>query len=488
MKSGYLVETIRRAEEFEMARLPEGALMQKAATGLANETIRYLKNRRGKAVGARILVVAGSGNNGGDALWAASQLAARGVRVFTWRTSPRTHAEGWQACCRAGGREVDARTAIDLLPRLDAVIDGVLGIGGQGGLREPVATFAQACAACQTPVIAVDLPSGITADLPRQPAPASAHLLAPVSFQADLTVTFGGYKFCHLLESTRSACGQIRLVDIGLCLPEPDLTMWEVGDVAAHWPVPGPASHKYTRGVVGIQTGSEQYPGAGVLSATGAVYAGAGMVRVPAGIATFAISALPNVVLAAGRVQAQVLGSGWGARPDAGALLADAIASGLPLVIDADGLQQVGGLLGDKDRSEQILLTPHPGELASMLGWSRDDVETDPMAAVRRGAASHGATVLLKGASQYVATPAGDVTVAVPGPGWTGQAGSGDVLAGVCGALLAAGLAPKPAALAGASLQALTAVAHPGPYPPQVLAGWFPGIIAQLAQVRARLR
>ena len=118
-----------------------------------------------------------------------------------------------------------------------------------------------------------------------------------------------------------------------------------------------------------------------------------------------------------------------------------------------------------------VVPTPHAGELAALLGASRDEVAADPVAAVRAAAERTGCTVLLKGASQFVATP-GDarVWIAVPGPAWTAQAGSGDVLAGICGTLLAAGLPPVKAALAAASVQALTASAHPGPMPPHELA------------------
>ena len=115
-----------------------------------------------------------------------------------------------------------------------------------------------------------------------------------------------------------------------------------------------------------------------------------------------------------------------------------------------------------------------------MLGVERDDVEADPMGSAREAASRFGATVLLKGGTQYVATPAGTVTIAVRGPAWTGQAGSGDTLAGACGTLLAAGLGADRAAIMAASLQAITASRHPGPHPPDMLASFFPDVIADL--------
>ncbi|MDR1077841.1 MAG: NAD(P)H-hydrate dehydratase, partial [Propionibacteriaceae bacterium] len=191
------------------------------------------------------------------------------------------------------------------------------------------------------------------------------------------------------------------------------------------------------------------------------------------------------------RVQAWVIGSGWGERPGLAARLSEAVATGQPVVIDADGLRV--GLAGLPASAElepaqvvgplnpSVLLTPHAGELADGLGWARRQVEAEPVAAVRQLSDLTGATVLLKGATQYVARP-GSATVhlAFPGPAWTAQAGSGDVLAGICGALLAAGLPAWRAGLVGASIQALAAVRHPGPYPPQALIRRLPAVIASL--------
>jgi len=369
------------------------------------------------------------------------------------------HAAGWAAFLAAGGRELDATGAHAHLPRQRLVIDGVAGIGSRPGLDPVVAAFAEACRTLAVPVIAVDLPSGLA---PEPPFTALTH------FTADLTVTFGGFKLCHLLEPGRSACGDVELVNIGLGLPEPAVSQWETADLAAAWPVPDAASDKYSRGVVGLDTGSVDYPGAAVLSAAGAIGAGAGMVRYfgPLPVATHVVDRFPNLVVGQGRVQALVVGSGWGGRKDRG-VVARAVAAGVPLVVDADGLTH----LSPHGGHPAVLLTPHAGELARLLEIPRADVEADPLAAVRSAVARTGCTVLLKGATQYVATPGEDrVWLGIQGPGWTAQAGSGDVLAGICGALLAAGLAPVEAALAAASLQAETALANPGPLPPQALA------------------
>ncbi len=494
MLHGYTVAQIRQAEAQAFTRVGPDALMQRAATALAAVILRRLRGPEGwsrssgpvathrqarppgvgRAYGARVLLAVGSGNNGGDALLAGAILARRGVRVTAWRTGSGVHRGGWTAFLAAGGREVDAATALRDLARQRWVVDGVAGLGSRPGLAPEVARLASACRAQGVPVVAVDLPSGLP---PEPPFVASDH------FRSALTVTFGGLKLCQLLEPARSACGTVELVDLGLDLPGPVVSQGEVADLVAAWPVPDARSDKYSRGVVGLDTGSARYPGAAVLTAAGAVGAGAGMVRYlgPAEVAGRVLDRFPNVVAAPGRVQALVLGSGWGDRDDAGAV-ARAVASGTAVVVDADGLRHL------PERGHPgVLLTPHAGELARLLGSRRGQVEADPLAAVRAAVAGTGCTVLLKGATQYVATPGDDrVWLAVPGPAWTAQAGSGDVLAGICGTLLAAGLGPGAAALAGAGSQALAAGRHPGPVPPQDLARQICPAVEELAQNSCR--
>ena len=465
MLAGYRVAAIREAEQRAFAVFGPDALMQRAAAGLAAAILRRLEG----AYGAHALLVLGSGNNGGDALYAGVRLLNRGVAVSAWRTADTVHSAGWDAFVAAGGRSVDAAGALVGLHRQDLVVDGVAGIGSRPGLEPQVAALASACVEVGFPVVAVDLPSGLAPEPPFSDQP---------HFHADLTVTFGGLKLCQLMEPARSACGVVELVDIGLELGEPAVLQWEVEDLASRWPVPGPAADKYSRGVVGMDTGSPDFPGAAILGTSGAVHSGAGMVRYwgPAQVGDRIVDRFPNVVLAQGRVQSLVVGSGWGERRDKG-LVGRAIASGAPLVVDADALRH----LPDGGGHPGVLLTPHAGELSWLLGWERAGVAADPIDAVSSAAAKTGCTVLLKGATQYVAVPGSDqVRLAVPGPAWTAQAGSGDTLAGICGTLLAAGLDAGEAALAAASIQALAAVGHPGPLPPQELAALLPSVIAEL--------
>lgn len=464
----YSVAEIRRAEEATGDLLASGELMQRAASGLAQVVQGELPH------GGAVLLAVGAGNNGGDALWAGVRLLKHGVRAWAWRVADTVHGEGWAAFEAAGGRAVDAVEALGLLPEVDLVVDGVLGIGGRGGLRGPAAVFARACADTATKVVAVDLPSGLEGD----------SCLAFESFRADVTVTFGGRKACQVLQPAASRCGRVVVVDIGLEFGEPMLTGWHASDVVAHYPWPDASSDKYSRGAVGVDTGSGTYPGAAVLSTMGAVYGGSGFVRYVGPARDAVVAALPNVVTAPGRVQAWLVGCGWGAREDGADVLAELLREGVPMVVDAEAVGLFGALSmvdpstgsGSVPAAEPvealapILLTPHAGELANLLGVDRSQVEDDPLGSVRTAASRTGATVLLKGATQYVAEPSGAVTIAVPGPAWTAQAGSGDTLAGLCVAMLAAGCTAREAALLGASLQAITARNHPGPRPPQDLA------------------
>src|SRR5664279_463242 len=311
---------VRAADAAAMIGLPEGELMLRAARGLVEVVHEELSGRPSSA-----LLLVGPGNNGGDALYAGAMLAAEGVPVSAWRVSDSCHMGGWEAYVDAGGREVDHASARGLLGSAGVVVDGVYGVGARAGLPPTVAELAAACPESGAHVVAVDMPSGLEAD---------SCAVAADAFAAARTVTFGTYKQCQFLEPARSRCGEVTLVDIGLEPVPAGVVAWERADVAAAWPFPDATSDKYARGVVGVDTGSPDYPGAGVLSTLGAVYAGAGMLRSLGAQAVFeAVSRiLPNVVRADGRVQAWLAGSGWGSHH--GDRLAGLLDIGLPMVVD----------------------------------------------------------------------------------------------------------------------------------------------------------
>ncbi|MET8024860.1 NAD(P)H-hydrate dehydratase [Streptomyces avermitilis] len=432
MRTAYSVETVRSAERSLMARLPEGALMQRAAAGLAAACAQLL----GRVYGRRIVLLVGSGDNGGDALYAGARLARRGAGVTAVLLAvERAHAEGLAALRRAGGSVTGTGPAEELIRRADLVVDGIVGIGGKGGLRPDAALLAESVERSGAAVVAVDLPSGVDADTGEVPGAA---------VRADLTVTFGTHKPGLLIDPAREYAGSVRLVDIGLELPDgPELEALQHADVARLLPVPGAESDKYRRGVVGIAAGSARYPGAAVLAVAGALRGGAGAVRYvgPAGDAVLA--RFPETLVSdkgpkqAGRVQAWVVGPGAG---DDASVVAEVLAADVPVLVDADGLR-LAGRDAVHGRTAPTLMTPHAGEAAALLGVSREEVERARLASARELAGRYGATVLLKGSTTLVADSGGGaVRVNSTGTSWLATAGSGDVLSGLAGSLLAAGL------------------------------------------------
>ncbi|MET8035594.1 NAD(P)H-hydrate dehydratase [Streptomyces sp. NPDC005345] len=447
MRTAYSVETVRAAERELMARLPEGALMQRAAAGLAAACADLL----GRVYGSRVVLLVGSGDNGGDALYAGARLARRGAGVTAVLLAPdRTHPEGRAALLRAGGTTATPDTAEPLLRRADLIVDGIVGIGGKGGLRPHAARLAELADASRAAVVAVDLPSGVEAD--------TGEVLGD-AVRADLTVTFGTHKPGLLVDPARGYAGSVHLVDIGLDLPEQaDLEALQHADVAARLPRPGAASDKYRRGVVGIAAGSARYPGAAVLAVSGALRGGAGAVRYVGPAADAVIARFPETLVSAegpakaGRVQAWVVGPGIG---DDATSVAEVLAADVPVLVDADALR-----LADREtvrsRSAPTLLTPHAGEAAALLGVAREAVEEARLASVRELAGLYGATVLLKGATTLVAGPVGGpVRVNATGTAWLATAGSGDVLSGLAGSLLASGLSALDAGSVAAYLHGL---------------------------------
>ncbi|SOX52341.1 NAD(P)H-hydrate dehydratase [Mycobacterium ahvazicum] len=455
MRHYYSVDAIRDAEAPLLASLPDGVLMKRAAFGLATEIVKQLTARTGGVAGRRVCAVVGSGDNGGDALWASTFLLRRGAAADAVLLSPdHTHRKGLAAFRKAGGHVVESVSATT-----DLVIDGVVGISGSGPLRPAAAEVFAAVDAHEIPVVAVDIPSGVDV--------ATGAITGP-AVHAALTVTFGGLKPVHALAD----CGDVKLVDIGLDLPDTSTASvlgFEAEDVVARWPVPGPHDDKYTQGVTGILAGSSTYPGAAVLCTGAAVAATSGMVRYAGSGHRQVLAVWPEVIAtpspaAAGRVQAWVVGPGLGTDDAGAAALWFALETDLPVLVDADGLTILAAhpeLVAS--RRAPTVLTPHAGEFARLAGAPPGD---DRISATRKLADTFGATVLLKGNVTVIADPGGPVYLNPAGQSWAATAGSGDVLSGMIGALLAAGLPPAEAAAAGAYVHARAAAlsaADPGP-------------------------
>ncbi|KRE25331.1 NAD(P)H-hydrate epimerase [Mycobacterium sp. Soil538] len=450
MRYYYTAQQIRDAEAPLLAALPAGGLMRRAAFALATAIAGELGTVSGKTVCA----VVGSGDNGGDALWAATFLRRRGAGAAAVLLDPeRTHRTALAAFRRAGGRIVENVPAAT-----DLVIDGVVGISGSGPLRPAAAQVFDVVEQAGIPVVAVDLPSGVDVGTG---ATDGAHVTPA------LTVTFGGLKPVHAL----GRCGRVELVDIGLDLPPSDIRGFDAADVAARWPVPGRSDDKYTQGVTGVMAGSSTYPGAAILCTGAAVATHSGMVRYAGTAAAEVVSHWPEVIATpgyatAGRVQAWAVGPGLGTDEAGAAALCFALETDLPVLVDADGLTILAAhpdLVAG--RSAPTVLTPHAGEFARLAGGPPGD---DRIAATRGLADRLGVTVLLKGNVTVIAEPGGPVYLNVAEGSWAATAGSGDVLSGVIGALLASGLPPGEAAAAAAFVHARAAgfaALDPGPAP-----------------------
>ena len=508
MRNAHAVAEVRTAESALMARLPEGALMQRAASGLAAACAGLLARAarppgtpatRG-VYGSRVVVLAGSGDNGGDALHAGARLAARGAVVTAIAAGSRVHEGGTSALLSSGGRLIEASDdrARPAIAAADLVIDGLLGIGGRGGLRDPGAWLAAAAERSRGLVVAVDLPSGIDADTGEA---------AGAAVQADVTVTFGTWKPGLLIDPGASHAGVVELVDIGLgrYLGLPAVAAAQAADIAAWMPRPTAESDKYRRGVLGIVAGSDRFTGAAQLSVGAAVRGGAGMVRLvsapPAAavvrqrwpeavITTTGDTTGGQVIKAAGQVQAWVAGPGMGTGEPAAELLAAVLGTSLPVLVDADGITVLSAHRGLLSRSAPTLLTPHAGELARLLGADRADIESRRLQYATQAAAELGCTVLLKGSTTVIASPAGGHPVMVnpTGTSWLATAGSGDVLSGLAGALLAQGLDPLRAAAAGAYLHGIAArlAAEGAPIGASDVIGALPAAIRTVAGVQDR--
>ncbi len=492
----YRVDDVRTAEQAALATAPEGSLMQTASAALAAACARVLRGRgSGRVTGRRVVLLVGAGNNGGDALWAGARLAARGAQVRALPAAARIHPEGLAALRAAGGRLVDG-SDLGVLAAAELVVDGLVGLGATAGLREPAASLVAAIPD-GVPVVAVDLPSGVDPDTGETPGP---HV------RADLTVTFGAAKPCLLLPPASIAAGEVQVIGLRFGRPagEPLVQRLTGGDGARLWPVPAAGSDKYRRGVLGVVAGSAGYPGAAVLAVSGALRAGLGMVRyVGPPDATNAVrDAWPEVVAGTGRVQAWLLGSGVDpeADDDQPAAIRSALAGDEPCLIDAGAL----GLLVEElrshrdadgrvpDRSDRLLLTPHAGELATLLTGlagpgsdekvERADVEARPYHHARTAAEQTGATVLLKGGTTLVVRPDGRARSQADATSWLATAGAGDVLAGIAGALLAGGLSPFDAGAVAALVhgRAARAASDGGPIVSGDVARQVPATVATL--------
>jgi NAD(P)H-hydrate epimerase len=432
---------------------PVEELIDRAGAAVAQEALQLL----GGGYGKRVAVIAGSGNNGADGRSAARRLRRRGARVEV----------------------VDAAAAPAQLPPCDLVIDAAYGTGFRGTYDPPDVGG--------SPVLAVDIPSGVlgtTGEACGSP------------LQATRTVTFAAHKPGLLLEPGRSLAGEVVVADIGLDVSGASAGVVTAADVRAWVPTRAVDAHKW-RAAVLVVAGSPGMTGAAHLAASAAQRAGAGMVRVGSpgvdddrarpteavGLDLPGTGWAPAAIAVMDRFGAVVVGPGLGrhdaVREGVRVLLAGA---SVPAVVDGDGLWALGSDLSAvlADRLAPTVLTPHDGEHALLTGAPP---AADRLTSARELAATTGAVVLLKGPTTVVAEPSGAVAIIADGDARLATAGSGDVLSGIIGALLARGTKPFHAAAAGAWLHARSAILGSSE---GLVAGDLPALLpVALAELRA---
>jgi NAD(P)H-hydrate epimerase len=450
--------------------VPGLALMERAALGVSALV-------QSRFSGRHTLIVCGPGNNGGDGLAAARQLHLAGQPVACIVTAASAAelspdaAVNLRAAEKSGVNLRMGAVPDYLWGETELVVDCLLGTGAKGEMRGRIAEWARlinAAGARGVPVLAVDVPSGVDA---------TTGGVATDAVGADLTITFHAPKTGLVCPPGSQAAGEVLVWDIGIpesLEPEPDL--WVVAEEDVNVPGRRVDDHKYRAGYVAVLAGSRAYPGAAWLSAMGAYRTGAGYVRllVSAGAAEGLRSRLVEPVLhevssgawfddadmalaviADDRLGALVVGPGLGREEGtAAAVRRVVLESRVPAVLDADGLMAFAGAAGQLEARDGLVLTPHAGELAALLGVAAAEPAGAALQAARRAAAVTGQVVLLKGSSTVVADPSGEARVVVQGPPQLASAGTGDVLSGVVGALLAKGLEPFEAAYAGAWIHA----------------------------------
>lgn len=426
---------------------PEEMAEADRRTIAAGTPVEVLMDRAGRAVawavrrvcdgtyGRRVVVACGKGNNGGDGLVAARVLRGWGMHVDVFELKDGIDRD---RCRRA-------------LQRADCVVDAMFGTGFKGALEGEAHWFA--CESWGAPVVAVDIPSGIDG-LTGQFEPDG------YAVEADLTVTFAALKPGLLFEPGRLHAGEVEVADIGIDIGEPRLAMTEPDDARAALPVRTPTAHKWQSGVM-VVGGSGGMTGAPLMVSHAAMRTGAGIVwccipgeggaarAAGSEVITKDLTEVTDALHDVERFGALVVGPGLGRDDRIAAGVRELVAKApIPLVLDADGLNALSGDLSPLEaRGEPTIVTPHEGEYARLTG---DPVGGDRLAAARRLAERSGVVVLLKGPATVIAEPGGRAAINPTGGPWLATAGTGDVLSGIVGGLLAGGAHAFEGASAGA--------------------------------------
>lgn len=471
-------EEMRRLDADALATygIPVAILMEQAGMGV----VREMERRFGDLKGRSIVVLAGKGHNGGDGLVAARHLLQRGASVHVFLTFPPDASRGEartqsQIVRNIGGRILDP-SAYDrarfrsVLQEADLIIDALVGTGLSAPIAGLAAELITDLNASGKPVIAVDIPSGISAD--------TGEALGS-AVRAALTVTFALPKRGHFLPPGSEHTGELRVVDIGIprraieraALP---LSIFTAEAAAAALPTRPREGHKGTFGHVLVVAGSIGKSGAAMLTSRAALRTGAGLTTLacpegvlrsgedkPAEIMTIPLPETPehtiaarslDLLLAASKQTTVVaLGPGLSTHPETQSVIRELVARlSMPMVIDADGLNALADHLEPLKRQHApMILTPHPGEMGRLTRLGSREVQRRRIDLAMEFAKTHQVVLVLKGARTVVASPDGRATLNPTGNSGMATAGTGDVLTGVIAALMAQGLAPADAARLG---------------------------------------
>lgn len=470
-------EADRRAIE---AGTPSRLLMERAGHAVAVTVARML----GRAYGSRVLILSGKGNNGGDGLVAARKLHRMGalVRIALVQSPQELSGDPLSMYEQLVPLRIPVGTpeasVIERVARSsDVVVDALFGTGFKGAAGGLAGSWIESVDRSGTPVVSVDIPSGVNGVDGSVPGAA---------VRAARTVALQALKCGHVLGKGPDLSGVIEVADIGIPVDPDDASAFvaESGDVARMLPPRPAGAHKWTAGSVLVVGGSRGMSGAAVMTARAALEAGAGIVTlaVPESVQPHIAGAYPylltqpleetpegyvaedafvTVAELASRYEVLGVGPGMGRDPRTGAVVRRILSElSNPVVLDADALNLLGPDAVDEvgSRDAPVVMTPHPGEMARMLGVSSHQIDAERLSVASEVAVKWGCVVLLKGPRTVVCGPDGTPVVNTTAGPELATAGSGDVLTGLISALIAAGSPPTAAAVAGAYVHGVAGV------------------------------
>ncbi|MDD4700470.1 MAG: NAD(P)H-hydrate dehydratase, partial [Oscillospiraceae bacterium] len=473
-------EKVRSAEEISVKQGLSWLRLMENAGAAASRVIKSKFN----VTGLKITVVCGKGNNGGDGYVVARKMKENGciVKVIQVGGSPSTPSSVEMASRAADlgliavNFELDNHLSSDIIMNSDVIVDAIFGTGFKGSPGEPYLSVINEINMSDAKVVSLDLPSGCSSDDGK---------VCGACVNADLTVTFVALKPCHVLFPAAIKCGNVVSASIGMPSVAVEsqqeiMNTIEKSDVKSLLPKREKTFHKGDCGTACFVCGSYGMAGAAVIAAKAAIHSGVGLAKliIPDSIynivgssvleavccplsqtadGTLSMSELPKIISEVNKSCSAVIGCGVGTGYDVTSIVEGIIKNArVPLILDADGINAIASRIDIiKQYGANVILTPHPGEAARILGCRAADIQTDRLNSVKKIAALSGAVTVLKGANTLIATPDEKISVCLFGNPGMATAGSGDMLSGIMAALLASGLSAQKSAVCGVSIHAL---------------------------------